>query len=67
MEWGFNDNGQKTYCINIDSITEFIKTKTIEKIIEQQFSSNHVRIYRVLSKCGPLDLKNVIEYYEIDI
>jgi hypothetical protein len=59
MECGFNDNGLKTYCVNIDSITHVIKTKTLEKIIEQQFTSNHVRIYRLLSRCGPLDLKNV--------
>ena len=39
MEWGFNDNGLKTYCVNIDSITHVIKTKTLEKIIEQQFTN----------------------------
>ena len=59
MEWGFNDNGQKTYVVNVETIAQIIKTKTLEKVIEQQFSSNHSRIYRLLSKCGALDLKNV--------
>jgi hypothetical protein len=47
------------YSLNIDSIVGILKNKTIQKIIEQQFSSNHTRIYRLLSRCGALDSKNV--------
>ncbi len=45
------------YCMNVDSIVKTLKNKTIEKIIEQQFSALHTRIYRLLSRCGALDRK----------
>ena len=47
------------YSLNVESIVKILKNKTIQKIIEQQFSSNHTRIYRLLSRCGALDSKNV--------
>lgn len=54
------DAGQ-TYCLNLDSIANTLKTKTLEKIIEQEFTLDHIRIYRLLAKCGPLDAKNIME------
>jgi hypothetical protein len=55
-----SDSGQ-AYSLNLDSISKILKTKTLEKIIEQEFSADHIRIYRLLSKCGPLDAKNIMD------
>lgn len=52
----------KSYKLNVGYLIEFLKNKTLEKIIEQQFSSVHTRIYRLLSKCGNLDAKSVNIY-----
>ena len=58
--WSIIESGQ-TYCLNLESVSKTLKTKTLEKIIEQEFSPDHIRIYRLLSKCGPLDSKNIME------
>ena len=58
--WSISDAGQ-TFSLNLDSIGKSLKTKTLEKIIEQEFSADHIRIYRLLSKCGPLDAKNIMD------
>lgn len=60
VNWGSNESGS-CYCLNLESIAKLLKTKTIEKIIEQEFTPDHIRIYRLLSKCGPLDSKNIME------
>lgn len=58
-KWGLGESGNDSYCLNIDPIVSMIKVKTLEKMIEQQFSPAHIRVYRLLSKCGALDSKNV--------
>jgi hypothetical protein len=60
LTWGITEAGQ-TYCLNLESIANILKNKTLEKIIEQEFSLDHLRIYRLLAKCGPLDAKNIME------
>ncbi len=60
LPWGTTDSGS-SYALNLESIAVTLKNKTLEKIIEQEFSSDHIRIYRLLSKCGPLDSKNIME------
>lgn len=59
LKWGFDDNNHILYCLNYENIANSIKTKTLEKLIEQQFTPMHLRVYRLLSKCGALDSKNV--------
>jgi hypothetical protein len=58
-EYDLAERNDEEYCISVDSIVRTLKNKTIEKIIEQQFSPQHTRIYRLLSRCGALDGKNV--------
>lgn len=41
-------------------ISKALKDSTIDKIVEQQFSMSHVRIFRLLSLCGALDAKNIM-------
>jgi len=60
IPWGFSDT-EETFSLNLESIAHSIKLQTLEKIVEQQFSHDHARIYRLLSKCGPLDTKNIME------
>ena len=47
--------------LNLDIISQFIKESTIEKVILQQFSESHLRIYRLLNLCGALDSKNIMD------
>ena len=47
--------------LNLANISQYIQERTIEKIIEQQYSMNHVRIYRLLLLCGALDAKNIMD------
>jgi hypothetical protein len=60
MPWGFSDT-EEQFSLNLESIAESLKVQTLEKIVEQHFTSDHIRIYRLLSKCGPLDAKNIME------
>lgn len=60
IPWGFSDS-EDTFSLNIEGIAQSLKVQTLEKIVEQLFSPDHVRIYRLLSKCGPLDAKNIME------
>lgn len=60
MPWGFSDT-EEQFSLNLEGIAESLKVQTLEKIVEQHFSTDHVRIYRLLSKCGPLDSKNIME------
>ena len=48
-------------ALNITNISTYIKTKTIEKVIEQKFSKNHLRIFRLLHLCGALDARNIMD------
>ena len=48
-------------ALNITNISTYIKTKTIEKIIEQKFSMNHLRIFRLLYLCGAIDARNIMD------
>jgi transcription initiation factor IIE alpha subunit len=61
IKFGNNSEGAELYCINLEEISQTLKTKTLEKIIEQHFTQNHTRIYRLLSKCGALDYKNIMD------
>jgi hypothetical protein len=55
-----NDNGVDLYILNVDRIVDTLKSKTVEKMVEQEFSPQHTRVYRLLSRSGALDSKNVI-------
>lgn len=57
--WGFNDDNSPTYVINFENISEKIKSKTLEKLLSQEYSPMHLRVYRLLNKCGALDSKTV--------
>jgi hypothetical protein len=61
-----NDSLDDQYTLHVDIIVNSIKSKTMEKIVEQEFSQHHCRIYRLLSKCGALDSKNVIKLLTLD-
>ena len=50
-----------TYSLNLEKVNHYIKERTIEKLIYQMFSKEHVRIYRLLSLCGALDAKNIMD------
>ena len=50
-----------TFSLNLEKISNYIKQQIIEKTITQQFSENHLRVYRLLSLCGALDSKNIME------
>lgn len=58
-KWGFDDNNNPIYIINYENIADKIKTKTLEKLLSQEFSPMHLRVYRLLKKCGALDNKSV--------
>jgi hypothetical protein len=60
IPWGFSDT-EETFSLNLEGIAQSLKVQTLEKIVEHHFSQDHVRIYRLLSKCGPLDAKNIME------
>lgn len=53
--------GNNKYGLNLSSISSYLKARTLEKMIEQQFTQHHLRIYRLLTKCGALDMKNIME------
>ena len=57
----FSKVSSDSLILNLDIVSQFIKESTIEKIILQQFSENHLRIYRLLNLCGALDSKNIME------
>jgi len=59
IKWGFDDNNNPLYCINFENIACKMRIRCLEKMIEQEFTPMHLRIYRLLSKCGALDSKNV--------
>jgi len=61
-KWGFDDNNNQLYCLNFENVAGAIRNKCLEKMIEQQFTPMHLRVYRLLSKCGALDSKNVNHY-----
>ena len=50
-----------TYTLNLEEVGNYIKARTIEKIILQKFTQNHVRIFRLLFLCGALDAKNIMD------
>lgn len=58
---GINDSGKEIYCLDLDPLYSNIKKRLKEKIIEQLFSNLHSRVYRLLNKCGPLDIKNIMD------
>lgn len=58
-KWGFDDNNNTLYCLNFENVASKIRGRCLEKMIEQQFTPMHLRVYRLLSKCGALDSKNV--------
>jgi DNA integrity scanning protein DisA with diadenylate cyclase activity len=58
-EYDLVDRLDDEYSLNVDTIVKTLKNKTLEKIVEQHFSPQHTRVYRLLSKCGALDAKNV--------
>ena len=57
----FSKVSSDSIILNIDFISQYIKERTIEKVILQQFSDLHLRIYRLLSLCGAIDSKNIME------
>lgn len=59
IKWGFDDSNNPLYCLNFENISDRIRSRALEKMIEQQYSPMHLRVYRLLSKCGALDAKNV--------
>ena len=50
-----------SFSLNLEKISNYIKQQIIEKTITQQFSENHLRVYRLLRLCGSLDSKNIME------
>jgi hypothetical protein len=58
-----SDGFEDQFTLNVEWIISSIKSKTVEKIVEQEFTQNHCRVYRLLSKCGALDSKNVINTF----
>ena len=60
--WGFDDNNIPVYVLNFELIAEKIKSKTVEKLLSQEYSPMHLRVYRLLNKCGALDSKSVNIY-----
>lgn len=58
---GINDSGKEIYCLDLEPLYSNIKKRLKEKIIEQLFSNLHSRVYRLLNKCGPLDIKNIMD------
>ena len=63
--WGFDDNNNPVYILNFENIAEKIKSKTLEKLLNQEYSPMHLRIYRLLNKCGALDSKMVKIIFKI--
>lgn len=59
--YGTNDKGKETYLIDFSTIKNILKNKLIDKIIVQMFSNMHARIFRMINKCGPIDVKNIME------
>ena len=59
LKWGFDDNNNTLYCLNFENVANKMRGRCLEKMIEQQFTPMHLRVYRLLSKCGALDSKNV--------
>lgn len=59
--YGTNEIGKEVYIIDFNYINQILKEKIIEKILTQSLSNIHARIYRLLNKTGPLDLKNIME------
>ena len=57
----FSKVSSDSLILNLDIVSQFIKESTIEKVILQQFSESHLRIYRLLNLCGALDSKNIME------
>ncbi len=60
IKWGFDDNNHPLYCLNFENISSKMRVRCLEKMIGHQFTPMHLRIYRLLSKCGALDSKNVL-------
>jgi hypothetical protein len=59
--WGFDDLNNPLYILNFENIAEKIKSKTLEKLLGNEYSPMHLRIYRLLNKCGALDSKMVLK------
>lgn len=57
--WGLDENNNQLYCLNFENVANSMRNRCLEKMIEQQFTPMHLRVYRLLSKCGSLDSKNV--------
>ena len=59
--YGTNEIGKEVYTLDFNSINNLLKQKILENVLTQTLSPVHTRIFRLLSKCGPLDLKNIME------
>lgn len=59
--YGLNDLGKELIYLNLESLFFSMKTKLKEKVVEQLLSPIHARVFRLLDKCGPLDLKNIMD------
>lgn len=59
--YGLDETGKEVFLLDLNEIYVTLKSKLVEKVISQILSNYHSRIYRVLARCGPLDLKNIMD------
>ena len=59
--YGISETGKELYLLDFENLFKAMKSKLRERIVEQTLSPLHSRVYRLISKCGPLDLKNIGE------
>lgn len=55
-----NGEGEQIYIFNAPLIGQDLKSCLVERQVEEQLSNQHLRIFRFLNRCGPLDMKNVL-------